>query len=178
MSAVLSPCGDYRYRLEREIDALNAELSSLTSFVLPGGAPAAAALHMARTICRRAERSAVALAADTATYATAYRLGAPLAFAIALGFAIGLATVYAGSVLWVFHQHRLRDRRAEFAAFAGIGLLGLLLTQASLWWLVSLHHWPAVPAKLLTAVGVFTFNFTLRKLLLFTRPASRPRPHP
>jgi cob(I)alamin adenosyltransferase len=50
-------------RLEREIDALNAELSSLTSFVLPGGAPAAAALHMARTICRRAERSAVALAA-------------------------------------------------------------------------------------------------------------------
>ncbi len=50
-------------RLEREIDALNAELSALTSFVLPGGTAAAAALHVARTVCRRAERAAVALAA-------------------------------------------------------------------------------------------------------------------
>ncbi|HYE44413.1 MAG TPA: cob(I)yrinic acid a,c-diamide adenosyltransferase [Caulobacter sp.] len=49
-------------RLEREIDLLNAELSDLTSFVLPGGAPAAAALHLARTVCRRAEREAVGLA--------------------------------------------------------------------------------------------------------------------
>jgi cob(I)alamin adenosyltransferase len=49
-------------RLEAEIDALNAELKPLTSFVLPGGSPAAAALHLARTVCRRAERLAVALA--------------------------------------------------------------------------------------------------------------------
>jgi cob(I)alamin adenosyltransferase len=48
-------------RLEREIDQLNDELSPLNSFVLPGGAPAAAALHLARTVCRRAERLAVAL---------------------------------------------------------------------------------------------------------------------
>jgi cob(I)alamin adenosyltransferase len=48
-------------RLEREIDEMNAELRPLKSFVLPGGAPAAAALHMARTICRRAEREMVAL---------------------------------------------------------------------------------------------------------------------
>lgn len=45
-------------RLETEIDALNADLSALTSFVLPAGAPAAAALHLARTVCRRAERDA------------------------------------------------------------------------------------------------------------------------
>lgn len=43
-------------RLEHEIDTLNAELAPLTSFVLPGGTPAAANLHLARTICRRAER--------------------------------------------------------------------------------------------------------------------------
>lgn len=43
-------------RLERDIDALNERLSPLTSFVLPGGTPAAAHLHVARTICRRAER--------------------------------------------------------------------------------------------------------------------------
>ena len=49
-------------RLEAEIDALNAPLSDLTSFVLPGGSPASAALHLARTVCRRAERAAVAFA--------------------------------------------------------------------------------------------------------------------
>ena len=49
-------------RLEREIDQLNGEMASLTSFVLPGGSPAAAALHVARTVCRRAERTCVALA--------------------------------------------------------------------------------------------------------------------
>ncbi len=49
-------------RLEREIDSLNADLEPLRSFVLPGGAPAAAYLHQARTVSRRAERSMVELA--------------------------------------------------------------------------------------------------------------------
>jgi cob(I)alamin adenosyltransferase len=53
-------------RLEREIDAMNAALSPLTSFVLPGGAAGAAQLHLARAIVRRAERSAVAASADNA----------------------------------------------------------------------------------------------------------------
>ena len=48
-------------RLEREIDAMNARLPPLKSFILPGGTPAAAALHLARTVCRRAERDAVRL---------------------------------------------------------------------------------------------------------------------
>jgi cob(I)alamin adenosyltransferase len=50
-------------RLEREIDAMNERLSPLTSFVLPAGSPAAAALHVARTVCRRAERGLVELMA-------------------------------------------------------------------------------------------------------------------
>jgi cob(I)alamin adenosyltransferase len=49
-------------RLEAEIDRLNAELKPLRSFVLPGGTPAAAHLHVARTICRRAERMMAELA--------------------------------------------------------------------------------------------------------------------
>ena len=49
-------------RLEREIDAMNAELPALKSFVLPGGTRLNAELHAARTICRRAERLTVALA--------------------------------------------------------------------------------------------------------------------
>ncbi|TVQ33999.1 MAG: cob(I)yrinic acid a,c-diamide adenosyltransferase [Geminicoccaceae bacterium] len=49
-------------RLEREIDAMNGELQPLNSFVLPGGSAAAAYLHLARTVTRRAERLVVALA--------------------------------------------------------------------------------------------------------------------
>lgn len=48
--------------LEREIDRFNAGLAPLENFVLPGGSPGAAALHLARTVCRRAERLAVRLA--------------------------------------------------------------------------------------------------------------------
>ena len=51
-------------RLEQEIDTLNAELAPLRSFVLPGGTPAAAYLHLARTVCRRGERLMVELAAQ------------------------------------------------------------------------------------------------------------------
>ena len=50
-------------RLEREIDAMNAELRPLDSFILPGGSPVAAYLHLARTVTRRAERLVCALAA-------------------------------------------------------------------------------------------------------------------
>ena len=49
-------------RLEAAIDRLNAGLAPLTSFILPGGAPAAAWCHLARTVCRRAERDVVTLA--------------------------------------------------------------------------------------------------------------------
>ncbi|MCM5556622.1 cob(I)yrinic acid a,c-diamide adenosyltransferase [Pleomorphomonas sp. JP5] len=49
-------------RLEKEIDYLNRSLAPLTTFVLPGGSAAAAHLHVARTVCRRAERVAVTLA--------------------------------------------------------------------------------------------------------------------
>jgi len=48
-------------RLEKAIDRLNENLQPLNSFVLPGGSPAAAWLHLARTVCRRAERAVVTL---------------------------------------------------------------------------------------------------------------------
>ena len=53
-------------RLEDQIDAMNADLAPLDSFILPGGSPAAAAVHLARAITRRAERSATAAAAEVA----------------------------------------------------------------------------------------------------------------
>ena len=60
--AALRVAGTQVEALERAIDALNEKLEPLRSFILPGGAPAAAALHHARAVCRRAERSVVALA--------------------------------------------------------------------------------------------------------------------
>ena len=70
-SALADPLADGRFhhsitpahvmRLEGQIDGLEAQLEPLRQFILPGGAPAAAHLHLARTICRRAERLVVEL---------------------------------------------------------------------------------------------------------------------
>lgn len=60
-------------RLEQEIDAMNAELESLQSFVLPGGTAASAHLHLARTVARRAEREMTVLAEDEAINPEAVR---------------------------------------------------------------------------------------------------------
>lgn len=60
-------------RLEQELDALNADLEPLKSFVLPGGHPPAAYLHQARTVCRRAERVCVSLAENEAVNPDAIR---------------------------------------------------------------------------------------------------------
>lgn len=51
-------------RLEKEVDEINAKLSPLTSFILPAGSPAAAHLHLARTVARRAERQVSRLMED------------------------------------------------------------------------------------------------------------------
>lgn len=53
-------------RLEQDIDLINQDLEPLTSFILPGGTPAAAYLHLARTVARRAEREITALAEEEA----------------------------------------------------------------------------------------------------------------
>ena len=60
-------------RMERDIDLLNGPLKPLRSFVLPGGTPAAAHLHLARTVCRRAERLMVELAQSESVGAPALK---------------------------------------------------------------------------------------------------------
>ena len=86
-------------RLEVEIDAANAALSPLTSFILPAGTPAATALHLARTIVRRAERDAIEAAAHEPLSRTAIsylnRLSDHL-FVLAR-----VENAAAGDVLWV-----------------------------------------------------------------------------
>lgn len=63
-SGALRVVAEQVLRLEAEIDAMNAGLAPLASFVLPGGSEAAAALHLARTTARRAERAMTALARE------------------------------------------------------------------------------------------------------------------
>jgi cob(I)alamin adenosyltransferase len=60
--ALPQPRPEWVLAMEREIDAADAELPALHNFILPGGSPGAAWLHLARTVCRRAERSLVTLA--------------------------------------------------------------------------------------------------------------------
>jgi cob(I)alamin adenosyltransferase len=94
-------------RVERKIDELNAELEALHSFVLPGGCAAAAALHMARTVTRRAERIIVALAAMPGE-----EVGEPvLKYVNRLSDFLFVAARYVnrkgeGDILWVPGQNR------------------------------------------------------------------------
>ncbi|MBX9741843.1 MAG: cob(I)yrinic acid a,c-diamide adenosyltransferase [Beijerinckiaceae bacterium] len=94
-------------RLEREIDQLNAELAPLRSFVLPGGTPTAAALHLSRTVSRRAERLIVQLAAQPGEI-----VGEPaIKYVNRLSDFLFVASRYvnkrgAGDVLWVPGQNR------------------------------------------------------------------------
>jgi cob(I)alamin adenosyltransferase len=64
---------DHLAALERDVEALNAKLPPLKDFVLPGGSPAAAAAHLARAMCRRAERSVWAVHAVEPTNAATPR---------------------------------------------------------------------------------------------------------
>ena len=94
-------------RLETEIDRLNADLAPLRSFVLPGGTPAAAHLHVARTICRRAERMIAELADRPDEEVSA----AALQYVNRLSDFLFVASRYVnqsrpGDVLWVPGQNR------------------------------------------------------------------------
>jgi cob(I)alamin adenosyltransferase len=92
-------------RLEAEIDAMNAELAPLNSFILPGGSPAAAYLHLARTVSRRAERGITALAEREAVNPAAIRYINRLSDHL---FVLGrrLNGNGAGDVLWVPGKNR------------------------------------------------------------------------
>src|ERR1700680_4924973 len=94
-------------RLEHDISSLNAQLAPLTSFVLPGGTPAAAYLHRARTICRRAERIMVELAAkpdDPVSDAAIHYMNRLSDFLFVASRAAN--NNGAGDVLWVPGQNR------------------------------------------------------------------------
>ena len=114
--------------------------------------------------------SAAAFAVDFGLYVALVRLG-EIHYLVAapIAFALGLATIYALSIRWVFGKRRLDDARVEFAVFAAIGVGGMALNQAALYTGVELLSLSYEFAKLASTAIVFCFNFILRKLLLFTQ---------
>jgi cob(I)alamin adenosyltransferase len=93
-------------RLETEIDRLNKNLTPLRSFVLPGSTPAAAHLHLARTVCRRAERLMVELADAPGETVSAVAIKYVNRLSDFLFVASRFANRDAGDVLWVPGQNR------------------------------------------------------------------------
>jgi cob(I)alamin adenosyltransferase len=88
--------------LERELDALNDALPPLKEFILPGGGPAAAACHVARTVCRRAERLMVRLAREEDVPAPALAFINRLSDYLFVAARV-LAREAGGEVLWRGH---------------------------------------------------------------------------
>jgi putative flippase GtrA len=85
----------------------------------------------------------------------------------AFAFLLGLITNYSASVLWVFSKRGIQSRLLEFAAFSLIGLIGLGLNEFFLWLFterIAIHY---LFSKIISAVLVFLFNFTSRKVMLF-----------
>lgn len=113
--------------------------------------------------------AAAALAVDLAAYSTLIRLaGVHYLVAAPVGYLLGLLTVYALCIRWVFAVRRLSSARAEFAVFAAIGLAGMALNQVVVYASVDHLGMTYEPAKLLSAAASFCFGFAVRKLMLFT----------
>jgi cob(I)alamin adenosyltransferase len=93
--------------LEERCDEVNATLEPLRSFVLPGGTPCAAALHVCRTVCRRAERAAIACGEDCSPEVVRYlnRLS-DLLFILSRGANAGATPAGPGETLWQPGRYR------------------------------------------------------------------------
>lgn len=120
--------------------------------------------------------SALALLADMSLYWIGLKAGLSYPAAAATGFCVGLFTAYTLSVRWAFRTRRVGNQQVEFLLFAGIGFLGLGLTEVLLWALIGHASLNPMIAKAATAGAVFFFNFGLRKALLFTRTRTEVMP--
>jgi putative flippase GtrA len=91
----------------------------------------------------------------------------------AVAFMFGVLTNYTLSVVWVFRQRTLDDKRLEFAAFAAIALIGLGLNEVLIWFFTRHVHLHYLASKLLSTVSVFSWNFFLLRFVLFRREPAR-----
>lgn len=87
----------------------------------------------------------------------------------ALSFILGLVVNYLLSIRWVFSERKLRNRSAEFIVFAIIGIVGLGLNVAIIWFFTEYIRLHYLVSKIVAAVLVFLWNFAGRKFILFDR---------
>jgi putative flippase GtrA len=114
--------------------------------------------------------SAVALAIDASLYLGLIRfLDIHYLAAAPIGYVIGVIVIYVLSTKWVFRNRRLKKAQHEFLIFALIGVVGLVLNQLVIFFCIDRLSTSYELAKLASAAIVFGFNFSGRKLLLFTR---------
>jgi hypothetical protein len=116
--------------------------------------------------------SALALGLDWSLLVGLTAAGLNYLVAAAIGFCSGMVVTYGLSVAVVFRHRRLTSRWQELAAFIGIGLAGLALTQVLLALWVEVFGMTPGLAKIPTAGLVFLFNFGVRRALLFRAAGS------
>jgi putative flippase GtrA len=111
--------------------------------------------------------SVLALAVDMSLLGALVRLGWHYLIASAVGFSVGAVIAYMGSAGLVFRSRRLQSRSLEFACFAALGGIGLLVNAGALFLAVSQAGLNLFTSKLLAAACTFASNFALRRQLLF-----------
>jgi putative flippase GtrA len=85
----------------------------------------------------------------------------------AIAFLFGLTVNYLLSVSWVFDLRALADKRAEFAIFGAIGLIGLGFNELFIWFFTEHVHFHYLISKACATILVFLWNFVARKYILF-----------
>jgi putative flippase GtrA len=121
-------------------------------------------------VIRYAAVSACAFAVDiTVLFVLVHYFSWWYVAAASISFLIGLFVGYVLSVTFVFKYRRLTDQRIEFASFAAIGVVGLALNAAVIYFGVTVLDVHYLIAKCGTAGCTFVWNFTARRQLLFVR---------
>lgn len=85
----------------------------------------------------------------------------------AIAFLLGLITNYLLSTLWVFSKRTVADKKIEFLVFSIIGLVGLGLNEAMIWFFTEFANFHYLISKMFSTVVVFLWNFFARKKILF-----------
>ena len=104
----------------------------------------------------------------SALYVFHFMLGMNYLGSAALAFILGVATNYAISILWVFDKRAVKNQVIEFILFAMLGIIGLGITEMTLFLLTGCIGFHLMLSKAVATAITFGWNFGSRKLLLFT----------
>jgi putative flippase GtrA len=85
----------------------------------------------------------------------------------AIAFLLGIIVNYYLSIIWVFNKRTLISKSSEFAVFAGIGIIGLILNELLIWFFTEHIHFHYLISKIISAFFIYFWNFFARKFTLF-----------